>query len=61
MELWCTLWGVSGINFKSAENHIELHEINGVKIPFTSPELMLETKHTLCAKDEIDRLYLRKI
>ena len=50
-----------GINFKSAENQIEWHEIDGVKIPFASAELMLKTKQTLREKDEIDRLYLKRI
>ena len=50
-----------GINFKSAENQIEWHELEGVKIPFASAELMLKTKQTLREKDEIDRLYLKRI
>ena len=45
-----------GIDFKSAESQIEWHELEGVKIPFASAELMLKTKHTLREKDEIDRL-----
>ena len=50
-----------GIDFKSAESQIEWHELDGVKIPFASAELMLKTKQTLRGKDEIDRLYLRRI
>ena len=50
-----------GIDFKSAESQIEWHELEGVKIPFASAELMLKTKQTLREKDEIDRLYLRRI
>ena len=50
-----------GINFKSAENQIEWHELEGVKVPFASAELMLKTKQTLREKDEIDRLYLQRI
>ena len=50
-----------GIDFKSAESQIEWHELDGVKIPFASAELMLKTKQTLREKDEIDRLYLRRI
>jgi len=50
-----------GIDFKSAECQIEWHELEGVKIPFASAELMLKTKQTLREKDEIDRLYLRRI
>ena len=51
----------SGIDFKSAESQIEWHELKGVRIPFASAELMLKTKQTLRKKDEIDRLYLRRI
>ena len=36
-----------GIDFKSAQNQIEVHEIDGVKIPFASAELMLKAKQTL--------------
>jgi hypothetical protein len=50
-----------GIDFKSAASHIEWHEIDGVKIPFASAVLMLETKQTLREKDEIDRVYLKRI
>ena len=50
-----------GIDFKSAESQIEWHELEGVKIPFASAELMLKTKQTLREKDEIDRFYLKKI
>lgn len=50
-----------GIDFKSAENQIEVHEIDGVRIPFASAELMLKTKQTQREKDEIDRLYLKRI
>ena len=50
-----------GIDFKSAESQIEWHELDGVKIPFATAELMLKTKQTLREKDEIDRLYLRRI
>jgi len=50
-----------GIDFNSAESQIEWHELDGVKIPFASAELMLKTKQTLREKDEIDRLYLRRI
>ncbi len=50
-----------GIDFKSAESQIEWHELDGIKIPFASAELMLKTKETLRDKDEIDRLYLKRI
>ena len=50
-----------GIDFNSAQSQIEWHEIDGVKIPFASAELLLTTKQTLREKDEIDRLYPRRI
>ena len=50
-----------GIDFKSAESQIEWHELDGIKIPFASADLMLKTKETLRDKDEIDRLYLKRI
>lgn len=50
-----------GIDFQSAKNRIEWHEINEIKIPFASAELMLKTKQTLREKDEIDLLYLKRI
>ena len=50
-----------GIDFKSAESQIEWHELEGVKIPFASAKLMFKTKQTLREKDEIDRLYLKRI
>ncbi|NBB79888.1 MAG: hypothetical protein GVY36_10650 [Verrucomicrobia bacterium] len=33
----------------------------GVRIPFASAELLLRTKQTVREKDEIDRLYLKRI
>ena len=49
------------IDLKSAESQIKWQEHDGVKIPFSSAELMLKTKENLRDKDEIDRLYLRRI
>ncbi len=50
-----------GIDFDAAEADIEWRDIEGVRIPFASPKLLLRTKQTVREKDEIDRLYLRRI
>lgn len=50
-----------GIRFEDAESDIDWREIEGVRIPFASPQLLLKTKQTVREKDEIDRLYLRRL
>ncbi len=50
-----------GIDFQEASDDIDWHEIEGVRIPFASPELLLKTKQTVREKDEIDRLYLKRL
>ena len=50
-----------GIRFEDAENEIDWRDIEGVRIPFASAELLLKTKQTVREKDEIDRLYLKRI
>ena len=50
-----------GIDFESAVEEIDWREIEGVRIPFASPALLLRTKQTVCEKDAIDRLYLKRI
>lgn len=50
-----------GIDFKSAREMVDWQEIEGVKIPFASPELLLQTKQTVREKDAIDCLYLNRI
>jgi hypothetical protein len=50
-----------GIDFETAETEIDWREIEGVKIPFASAALLLKTKNTVRQKDEIDRLYLKRI
>lgn len=50
-----------GIDFNAAEAEIDWREIEGIHIPFASPALLLKTKQTVREKDEIDRLYLKRI
>ena len=50
-----------GIQFEEAESEIDWRDIEGVRIPFASPALLLRTKQTVREKDEIDRLYLKRI
>jgi hypothetical protein len=50
-----------GIRFEDAESEIDWRDIEGVRIPFASPALLLKTKQTVREKDEIDRLYLKRI
>lgn len=50
-----------GIHFEDAENDIDWRDIEGVRIPFASPVLLLKTKQTVREKDEIDRHYLNRL
>jgi hypothetical protein len=50
-----------GIDFHEASTMIEEAEIEGIRIPFASPELLLKTKQTVQEKDEIDRLFLKRL
>lgn len=50
-----------GISFEQAESEIDWREIEGIRIPFASAALLLKTKQTVREKDEIDRLYLKRI
>ena len=50
-----------GIDFEAARGEIDWREIEGVRIPFASPSLLLKTKQTVREKDAIDRLYLMRL
>lgn len=50
-----------GIHFEEVAGEIDWRVIEGVRIPFASVGLMLRTKQTVREKDEIDRLYLKRI
>ena len=47
-----------GVGYEEASDHIEEVELEGVGIPFASPELLWRTKQTVRAKDDLDRLFL---
>ena len=55
------LGSACGIDFHQAKSEIEEAVIEGVRIPFASPELLMATKQTVREKDEIDRLFLRRL
>jgi len=50
-----------GIDFQAAKDKIEKVSIEGVSIPFASPELLWELKQTKREKDEMDRMFLREL
>lgn len=50
-----------GIDFEEASSMVETSTIAGVHIPFANPELLLKTKKTVREKDEIDRLFLKRL
>lgn len=61
-EIVVDLMGAAcGIDFHSAKDRIVWKEFEGIRIPFATPELLLQTKQTVREKDAIDRLYLTRI
>lgn len=50
-----------GLTYDEAKGMIQVHEVCGVRIPFASPALLWKTKQTYREKDEIDRVFLRKL
>ncbi len=51
----------SGIEYHNATSEIIVHEVDGVAIPFASPQLLWRMKrHTHRAKDQPDLLFLRQ-
>jgi len=50
----------SGIGFAEAQIGIEWDEIEGVRIPFAGPALMLRFKQGVRPKDELDRKFLEE-
>ncbi|MEX2400680.1 MAG: hypothetical protein WD423_07895 [Rhodothermales bacterium] len=49
-----------GISYREAESEIEWTEIEDVKIPFASIDLLIRMKQTGREKDELDLLFLRE-
>lgn len=50
----------TGIGFDEAERFIEWQEIEGVRVPFASAELMLRFKQSWREKDRLDRKFLEE-
>ena len=50
-----------GITFAEAVSDAELVEIEGVRIPFASPDLLLRMKDTYREKDKLDRAFLSQL
>ena len=49
-----------GIGYEQAHASMEIVVIDGVPIPFATPELLLRMKQTLREKDALDRLFLHR-
>jgi predicted nucleotidyltransferase len=49
-----------GITYEEALRDVEWKELDGVKIPFASAQLLWKTKQTYREKDALDRSFLRK-
>ena len=51
-----------GIDYEEARHHVCVRELDGVEIPFASPELLWRMKrHTHRAKDQGDLAFLREL
>lgn len=50
-----------GVTYADAHDQITVRNIDGVNIPFASPELLLRTKATCREKDALDRSYLKQL
>ncbi|MFN0157704.1 MAG: nucleotidyl transferase AbiEii/AbiGii toxin family protein [Bacteroidota bacterium] len=50
-----------GVNFKEAEPQIEFTKLDGVRIPFASPELLWRLKQSMREKDKLDRIFLSEL
>ena len=50
-----------GLTYDDATDMIDTIELHGVTIPFASPKLLWKTKQTCREKDEIYRVFLRKL
>ncbi len=49
-----------GIEYAAASAEVEIAEIEGVSIPFASPQLLLRMKQTYRDKDIPDRIFLHR-
>jgi hypothetical protein len=50
-----------GVEFAEASRSVEIVDIEGVAIPFASPELLLRLKNTYRDKDKVDRSFLSQL
>jgi len=50
-----------GVDFEEAARSIERVSIDGVPIPFATPELLLRLKQTIREKDRVDRMFLEQL
>ena len=61
-EITVDLMGAAcGIKFAEANSMIEWIELENVRIPFASARLLWKTKQTYREKDNMDRIFLRKL
>ncbi len=49
------------VTFPSTQNHVHYDEINGVRIPYLKPALLIETKMGVRPKDVQDRIFLQRL
>jgi len=55
------LLSAGGIAFAEAQSETVIVDVNGVPIPFASPQLLLRMKQTGREKDALDLLFLREL
>lgn len=53
------MFAACGVTFAEAADEIEVHELQGVPVPFASAKLLWRMKQTVRDKDETDRAWLR--
>ena len=50
-----------GMSYEDAKNDVVYKEIDGVKIPLASPELLWKLKQTMREKDNLDLIFLKEL
>ncbi|MEW6062136.1 MAG: nucleotidyltransferase [Bacteroidota bacterium] len=50
-----------GLSYEDAKEEIVFKEIEGVKIPLASPELLWKLKQTMREKDKLDLIFLKEL
>jgi hypothetical protein len=50
-----------GVTYDEAIGDVDVHEVEGVRIPFASPRMLWRMKQTYRDKDIPDRVFLRKL